>query len=231
MKKESFDIIASLFAMANASCNPTDGSGTIPTKDLIDHLTRLTIIETINEKIGKLNVWDFVESDKSRSTNAVLHKDGFLSATNRRMALYIKREYAAELEGRCVDKSGKLSFSSMLESIKDMMRTNAVIHRDCGGKKIKIDFDKFAEVSKACKACKKISRGEVRPIISLDGGSVHFYYDEFIHAMQFMVDMGVDEISIIPNKDTCARIESGENVCLLMPVMGDFRQMMYVWEM
>lgn len=229
MKKESFDIIAELFAIANASCNKEDGSGTIESKVLIDHLTRMTLVEMTNEKIGKLNVWDFVDSDKSRRTNCIQHKEGFLQATNRRMLLNIKREYSPELEDRCMRKDGTMTYGC-LTGFKETLATNEVIHRDCG-KKIKIDFDKFAEVSKACKAAKKIGRGSVIPVISLDGGSVHFYYDEFVHAVQFMVDLGVDEVSIVPGKNTAMRIESGENVCLLMPVVGDFRQMLYVWEM
>ena len=229
MKKESFDIVADLFAIAMASCNKENGSGTIEAKVLIDHLTRMTTIEMTNEKIGKLNVWDFVESDKTRVASSIYHKDGFLCATNRRMLLRVKRDYAPEVEGRCMKKDGSLT-SGCLTGFDDAVIRNKALHRE-GGKKVKIDFDKFAEISKACKACGKISKGKVRPVVSLDGGSMHFYYDELVSAVQYMADAGVDEISIIPNKRYPAMIESGEDICLLMPVEGDFRQMMYVWEM
>lgn len=224
MKKESFDILANFFNVAHSV-----GEGAIPGKTVLDYLTRLTIIEMVNEKIGKLNVWDFVDTDKSRRMNILLHKGGFLYATNRRLLLKINRDYSSDLEGKSIRKDGSVerypfnNFESTLSGCES-------IHSE-KGKKIKIDFDKFLEVSKECKAIKKMSRGTIRPIVSLDEGSTHFYYDELINAIQFMNEIDVDEISIIPNSNVASMIVKDGNVCLLMPVMGDFRQMSNVFEM
>lgn len=227
MKKESFDILANFFKDAIACDNPS--VGTMPVKSIIDYLTRITVVESINEKIGKLNVWDFVESDKTLTHSMVYYKDGFLSATNRRMLLHIKREYSPELEGRCVKKDGTVVSRCMM-GVKETISSVDAIHKE-SGKKIKIDFDKFEKVSKECKAYRKMSRNTIRPIVSMKGGAVHFYYDELVPAIQFMKDMGIDEMSIVPNKSTSCMIVKDDNVCLLMPVMGDFRQMSSVFEM
>lgn len=227
MKKESFDILSNFFKDALAADNPS--CGTMPVKSVIDYLTRITIVESINEKIGKLNVWDFVDGDKTRTHSMVYYKDGFLSATNRRLLLHIKREYSPEFEGRCVKKDGTIVTRTMM-GVKETIDSVDAVHKEFG-KTIKIDFDKFEQVSKECKAVRKMSRNTIRPIVSMDEGSVHFYYDELILAIQFMKDMGVDEISIVPNKNTSCIIKHDDDVCLLAPALGDFRQMSNVFEM
>lgn len=227
MKKESFDILANFFKDAIASNSSSDGS--MPVKSVIDYLTRITIVESINEKIGKLNVWDFVDGDKTRTHSMVYYEGGFLSATNRRLLLHIKREYSPEFEGKCVKKDGTVVTRTMM-GVKETISSTDAVHVEFG-KKIKIDFDKFEAISKECKAVRKMSRNTIRPIVSLDGGSVHFYYDELILAIQFMKDFGVDEISIVPNKSTSCVIKHEDDVCLLAPVIGDFRQMLNVFEM
>lgn len=230
MKKESFEILASLFAVANAHNNPSEGGGTMNAKDVIDHLTRITLIEMINEKVGKLNVWDFVDTDKTLLLNHLYHKDGFLLASNRRLLLRVKREYPENLEGKGIFKDGTIATTSIPSRLFDTLIINERYH-NARGKVVKIDWARFAEVEKECKAIRKMSRNTIRPVIGLDGGGAHFYYDEMATAVAFMRDIGADEISIIPNEGVGARITKDDSVCLLMPVTGDFRQMNSVIEM
>lgn len=230
MKKESFEILANLFAVAKSIDNPSEGEGMMKTKDVIDHLTRITLLEMINEKVGKLNVWDFVDTDKTLVLNHLYHKDGFMLASNRRLLLKVKRDYPEHLEGKGVFKDGTIATTTIPSRLGDTLALNELEHR-LRGKVVKIDLSKFAEVEKECKAIRKMSRNTIRPIIRLDGGSIHFYYDEMATAITFMRDIGADEISIVPKTGYAARISKDDNVCIIMPVTGDFRQMSNIVEM
>lgn len=228
MKKESFDILADFFATANAINALSDA--TMSAKSVIDYLSRITIIEMINEKVGKLNIWDFVDQDKTRVANMVFHRDGYMLASNRRMLLKIKREYSSELEGKGIRKNGTIENRTPLTSFDAAIDTALARHTD-GAKVLTFDFEKFAKISTECKAIRKMSRNTIRPIISLDGGSIKFYYDELLPAIQFMIDMDIKEISIVPNTGVAALIRDDENTCLIMPIYGDTRQMSNIFEM
>ena len=229
MKKESFEILADLFAKANA-IEAREGEASIEVKTVVEYLSRITIIEMINEKVGKLNLWDFVDQDKTRIANMIFHRDGFMLASNRRMLLKIKREYTPELEGKGIHKNGTIESRTPLSSF-DTSLSSALERHECGAKVLTFDFEKFATIASECKAIRKMSRNTIRPIVSLDGGSVRFYYDELLPAVQFMIDMGIEEISIVPNSGVPALIRKDENVCLVMPITGDTRQMANVLEM
>ena len=231
MKKESFDILADFFHAANTINKLGEGDASISAKTVIEFLSRLTIIEMVGEKVGKLNLWDFVDQDKSRLANMIFHKDGFLLASNRRMLIKIKREYSPELEGKGLRRNGVVETRTPLDSFDRALAGCIVYHRDMGSKEIVIDFDKFDEVSKQCKALVKMSHKTIRPIISIDGGGAYFYYDELAPAIQFMRDLSIDKMSICPNKSVAAMITKDDNFCLVMPVIGDFRQMGNIFEL
>ena len=61
----------------------------------------------------KLNLWDFVIKGNANYVNKsitnLLYKDGFVYGTDGKVLIKIKSDYAEEMEGKIIDRKGKLS--------------------------------------------------------------------------------------------------------------------------
>lgn len=168
----------------------------------------------------KFDIWKWVYKDETLrpAMCGIFHEDGYKVASESRILVWLKEDYAENLEGRILYKDGRVLDCYKYPRWRDVIPTSNT-------QVVKIDIAKFREAYNDWKARMKAFK---RNATDDDPGkgvvkvaNTYFLMDLFGKVVDFMDAFGVDEI--ICNEENNLRscmVKAGESGCLIMPIVG-----------
>lgn len=187
-------------------------------KELIEAIIR---IESETKTKSKFKIWDYVSDNHMRpAMYCVFHDSGFKVASDAQILIVLKEEYDPELEGKLMKKDGTFEpqstrYPKWRDVIPDPSRMEMV--------PVKLDFARIRSFESDYKARLKAAGYTPK---SIEGyvkvtENCCFKMSILMKAVKFMEHVGTDELMVASDGRRAALATSGENKCVVMPVLVD----------
>jgi len=156
----------------------------------------------------KFNPYDYTGKNRACMTG-IFHSEGYKAATDGYIAISYKSDYAPELEGKIIDKTG-----SPVNDVFPMYRN--VIPEDKNLTYQDIDFLKVLELEREYKADKKLNK-ELFGLVCIS--DVYFNVTLLAKIARFALNFGIKTIGT-QDLNRCAKITDGTNTAIIMPKLN-----------
>ena len=187
-------------------------------KELIEAIIRL---ESETTTKSKFKIWDYVEKDDIRlALCCVFHDSGFKVASDGRIMIALKEEYAPELEGRLMKKDGIL----LNEDTKYPKWRDIIPNPELNGMiPIVLDFAKIRKIENDFKAKVKALGSTYNNVLGYVKvtDKYTFKLQLLMKMVRFMEHTGTNEMLVDPDGRRAVLAIGGESRCILMPVYSD----------
>lgn len=184
---------------------------------VISHLEDIIRAESAATKIGKLDLFKYVEPDHDWPTSGIYHDpEGFIVATDQKVLAVIKSDISPDLSGKILMKDGSFYTGKEYPKWRMVVPSNEK------------DYEPVEIMSKAERITKFLDEQKARVKLSKEteynGVHVHgfLFRPEFLlKTMVVMKEIGADSIYVRKDKEArAAYAKTDKGLVLLMPLMG-----------
>ena len=182
-------------------------------ENALKHLRAALFMETPAPS-GKFDLYEIANDDNGTRPilGCVHHQDGFKTASDGKVLVSLKADYAEDMEGKNIDKKGEaldLNFPRYQALFTDKQKKAKGWH---------IDFDKVAAWKKELNTEKKMKgkRSARRAIVKV--GNAYFDLECLFKFAKFMKEAGTDTLRIEDSRRAAASFSEDGSRGLIMPM-------------